>query len=329
MTQDTWSIGELAAGTGVSVKTLRYYSDSGLLPVAGRSTGGHRRFGPQAWERIRLIRRLRALDMPIATITQLVSGERSFDDVVSRELETVQERLTELRWRQATLESLDDCPGEERLRRLDILARVQHLPQARRSLTDHWYRALAATMPRRRLDIMIAMLCPDPPPDPGPATVLAYAELHLLIGTPDFTRWPQDHDEEMRDAPAFYAEIDEAAALTSVAMTQGLPPCAGAAVNAFVSAHARARRESDTPAFRAHLHALVSRSSGFDPRLERYWSLVGTVTGGRVLDMTAAHQWLTAGLSLSLTASPEPGPGPGPEPEPPKGDGGRLPRTRC
>ncbi|MFD9467472.1 hypothetical protein, partial [Streptomyces sp. NPDC060027] len=28
--------------------------------------------------------------------------------------------------------------------------------------------------------------------------------------TPSFTRWAQEHDEEMRDGPAFYAEIDEA-----------------------------------------------------------------------------------------------------------------------
>ncbi|WP_327135170.1 hypothetical protein OG311_35940 [Streptomyces sp. NBC_01343] len=75
-------------------------------------------------------------------------------------------------------------------------------------------------------------------------------------------------------------------------------------MNAFVSAHARARRESDTPAFRAYLHGLVSRSSGFDPRLERYWALVGTATGGRVLNMTVAHRWLTEGLSMSM--SPEP-----------------------
>lgn len=221
-------------------------------------------------------------------------------ELVATELEVVQERLTELRWRQATLKSLDECTSEERLRRLEILSRVQRLPQAHRTLTDHWYRELSAAMPKRRLDIMIAMLSPAPPQDPDPASALAYAELHLLIATPSFTRWTQDHDEEMRDAPAFYGEIDDAAVLTAAALAQGLPPSAGDAVNAFVSAHARARRESDTPAFREYLHGLVSKSSGFDPRLERYWALVGTATGGRVLNMTVAHRWLTDGLSISI-----------------------------
>ncbi|MFJ3204739.1 MerR family transcriptional regulator [Streptomyces sp. NPDC086989] len=303
MTQDTWSIGELAAATGLPVKTLRYYSDSGLLPVAARSTGGHRRYGPEAWERIRLIRRLRALDTPIATITQVVTGECTLGELVATELEAVQERLSELRWREATLKALDDCPGEERLRRLEILSRVQRLPEAHCTLTDHWYRELSAAMPKPRLDIMVAMLAPAPPQAPVPASALAYAELHLLISTPGFTRWTQDHEEEVRDGPAFYAEIDEAATLTADALAHGLPPGAGDAVDAFVSAHARARRESDTPAFRAHLHGLVSRSSGFDPRLERYWALVGTATGGRVLNMTVAHRWLTDGLSMSIAAT--------------------------
>ncbi|MDA5284306.1 MerR family transcriptional regulator [Streptomyces sp. Isolate_45] len=300
MTQDTWSIGELAAGSGVPVKTLRYYSDSGLLPVAARSAGGHRRYGSDAWERIRLIRRLRALDTPIATITQVVTGESSLGELVAGELELVQERLTELRWREATLKSLDDCAGEERLRRLEILSRVQRLPQAHRTLTDHWHGELSGAMPKQRLDMMIAMLAPAPPQDPDAASALAYAELHVLISAPSFTRWTRDYDEEMRDGPAFYAEIDEAAALTAAALAQGLSPRAGDAVNAFVSAHARARRESDAPAFRAYLHGLVSRSSGFDPRLERYWGLVGTATRGRVLNMTVAHRWLTDGLAMSM-----------------------------
>ncbi|MFP1625467.1 hypothetical protein ACLB9X_09845 [Streptomyces sp. 5K101] len=140
------------------------------------------------------------------------------------QLEVVQERLTELRWREATLKSLDDCPSEERLRRLEILSRVQRLPQARRTLTDHWYRELPAAMPKRRLDIMIAMLSPDPPQDPDPATVLACAELHLLISTPAFTRWTQDHAEEMRDGPAFYGEIDDAAVLTAAAPSASRGP---------------------------------------------------------------------------------------------------------
>lgn len=41
-------IGELAARTGLPVKTIRYYSDIGLRPESGRSRGGHRRYAADA-----------------------------------------------------------------------------------------------------------------------------------------------------------------------------------------------------------------------------------------------------------------------------------------
>ncbi|MET8956603.1 MerR family transcriptional regulator [Streptomyces sp. NPDC004533] len=290
----------MAAAAGLSVKTVRYYSDSGLLPVAERSSGGHRRYGAEALERLRLIRQLRALDTPIATITQVVSGERSLADVVDAEFAAVQNQLAELRWRQATLQSLSDCGPEERLRRLHIVSRVQRLPEARHTLSELWYRTLPKAMPKHWLDRMVAMLSPAPPDHPSPESVLAYAELHLLTVTPSFTQWTHDHRQEIRDAPSFYAQVDEAAQQTVAALTQGLAPQPGDAVNAFVSAHARAHGEADTPAFRARLHTLVSQSSGYDPRLERYWSLVGTATDGQSFNMVTAHRWLSDALAASL-----------------------------
>ena len=35
-------IGQLAARTGLPVRTLRFYADAGLLPEAGRSGSGYR-----------------------------------------------------------------------------------------------------------------------------------------------------------------------------------------------------------------------------------------------------------------------------------------------
>ncbi|MEU3957985.1 MerR family DNA-binding transcriptional regulator, partial [Streptomyces achromogenes] len=52
----TLSIGDLAARARTTVKTIRFYSDQGLLPEAARSSGGHRRYGPDALARLRTIR---------------------------------------------------------------------------------------------------------------------------------------------------------------------------------------------------------------------------------------------------------------------------------
>lgn len=50
-------IGELAAATGASVRSLRYYEAQGLL-AAVRSTSGQRTYGPEAVQRVVLIQQL-------------------------------------------------------------------------------------------------------------------------------------------------------------------------------------------------------------------------------------------------------------------------------
>ncbi|MEU3173729.1 MerR family transcriptional regulator, partial [Streptomyces sp. NPDC007000] len=70
-----WSIGEFAERAGATVKSVRFYSDRGLLPEAFRSGGGHRRYGPEALERLRLIRSLRALDLSLPEVRRVLEDE--------------------------------------------------------------------------------------------------------------------------------------------------------------------------------------------------------------------------------------------------------------
>ena len=42
MAQDVWKVGELAEQTGVSVRTLHYYDEIGLLSPSERTGSGHR-----------------------------------------------------------------------------------------------------------------------------------------------------------------------------------------------------------------------------------------------------------------------------------------------
>lgn len=50
-------IGELSARTGVSIRSLRYYDDQGLLP-AERTSGGHRAYPEAAIDRVIRIQEL-------------------------------------------------------------------------------------------------------------------------------------------------------------------------------------------------------------------------------------------------------------------------------
>lgn len=67
----TYSIGELAELSGMSVHTLRWYESQGLFPRAvPRSSGGRRIFNDEAVRWLALLSRLRESGMPVAQIAE-------------------------------------------------------------------------------------------------------------------------------------------------------------------------------------------------------------------------------------------------------------------
>ncbi|MFY1693028.1 MerR family transcriptional regulator [Plantactinospora sp. WMMB782] len=64
-------IGELAARAGVSVRSLRYYEEQGLL-TSVRSPSGHRRYAEGQVERVLLIQRLFAGGLSSRAIVDLL-----------------------------------------------------------------------------------------------------------------------------------------------------------------------------------------------------------------------------------------------------------------
>ena len=69
--QDGLSIGELSARADLSPRTVRYYEELGLLPNVRRRAGGRRVYGADELERLRFIRRLKALGLSLAEIRDL------------------------------------------------------------------------------------------------------------------------------------------------------------------------------------------------------------------------------------------------------------------
>ena len=64
-------IGDLAAETGVSVRSLRYYEEQGLL-TASRTASGQRVYTDAAVERVQLVQQLFAAGLASRTIVQLL-----------------------------------------------------------------------------------------------------------------------------------------------------------------------------------------------------------------------------------------------------------------
>ena len=67
-----FSIGKMAARTGVKVPTIRYYEEIGLLTVPGRNSGNHRRYEQADLERLSFIKHARDLGLGINAIHDLL-----------------------------------------------------------------------------------------------------------------------------------------------------------------------------------------------------------------------------------------------------------------
>jgi DNA-binding transcriptional MerR regulator len=65
-------IGELARRTGLSIRTLRYYEEIGLLPVPARGEGGQRRYGEAEIARLQQIVSLRRIGLRLDEIRALL-----------------------------------------------------------------------------------------------------------------------------------------------------------------------------------------------------------------------------------------------------------------
>lgn len=99
-------IGAVAARSGVSVKTIRFYCDQGLLQPSGRSEGRYRLFDASVYGELALIRTLRALDIPLVTITAVLESRRSGVCTCDNLQTTIRDKAGEIEQRIADLQSL-------------------------------------------------------------------------------------------------------------------------------------------------------------------------------------------------------------------------------
>jgi DNA-binding transcriptional MerR regulator len=66
-----YSIGQICADLELSLRTVRYYEELGLLPGIRRRKGGRRTYGADELERLRFIQRLKHLGLTLEEIGQL------------------------------------------------------------------------------------------------------------------------------------------------------------------------------------------------------------------------------------------------------------------
>src|SRR5688500_12305775 len=83
-------IGAAARATGLSVKAIRFYESSGFVPAPQRTGSGYRHYTDADLRRLRLLRQMRVLGMPLAEIRPLL------EKVMSAECAEFATELTEV-----------------------------------------------------------------------------------------------------------------------------------------------------------------------------------------------------------------------------------------
>jgi DNA-binding transcriptional MerR regulator len=77
------TIKEVAAATGVTAHTLRYYERIGLMPSVPRADSGHRRYGPDEVRWIEFLRKMQQTGMSIQRMLEYARLLRRGDSTIA------------------------------------------------------------------------------------------------------------------------------------------------------------------------------------------------------------------------------------------------------
>jgi DNA-binding transcriptional MerR regulator len=140
-----FSIGRRAALTGLPVKTIRFYSDAGLLPPSGRTEAGHRRYTATDVARLQLVRTLRDLDVALDTVGRLLAGRRELSELLAAHVAALEARDQALHRQLAVVRAAAASPTPATLRRVHVLSRLEAAERGR--LLDRFWDRVTEGLP--------------------------------------------------------------------------------------------------------------------------------------------------------------------------------------
>ena len=187
MTDDGWySIGQLAERTGLSVRTIRFSSDEGVVPATGRSVAGYRRYDVDALARLDLVRTLRDLGLPLPTIRAVLDDGLSLPQVAAAHARALDTQISALRLRRAVLRAV--AKGDTTTKEAALMHQLAKMSDAERArliqdFVDSTFGDLDANP---EFVEMLRAATPDLPDDPTPEQVQAWVELAELAQDRDF-----------------------------------------------------------------------------------------------------------------------------------------------
>jgi DNA-binding transcriptional MerR regulator len=300
-------IGEVARRAGLSVKTVRYYSDLGLVPEADRSMSGYRRYDTTALVRLEFVRTLRELGLDLATIRKVLERDADLPAVAAAHAEALSTQIRVLRMQRAALRAI----ARRELTRKDIdhMNRIaQATADERRRIIEEFVDSIftgvevdpAREEDARRFQARMRGATPELPDDPTDEQVDAWLELADLVRDEDFRGRLREMSARsfggggssaFPTGPAAMSLAQLVTGKAGPAADAGLDPTSAEArpvVDELAGAFAAAAGRTDDAAYRRELADGID--SGNDPRAERYWQLMATINGWPPVPSTG-HLW--------------------------------------
>ena len=121
--------------TGISKRNIRFYEQKGMLHPARNQDNDYRDYSSQDIERLKLIRALRMVDMPLEEIQKVLDGKTSLEDAATAQERQLRERVQEVQTAIRFCKSLQGLSGDVEV---DAILREMDREENRKHLFTQW-----------------------------------------------------------------------------------------------------------------------------------------------------------------------------------------------
>jgi DNA-binding transcriptional MerR regulator len=289
------SIGGLARRTGLPVRTIRFWSDIGVLPPVARTGSGRRLYDAASVARLELVATLRELGFGLADVRRVLDGQVTVAEVAAVHLEALDAQIRALRLQRAVVAAVAKRAADsEEMTMVNKLARLS--VAERRQIIDDFTADVFQGLDPNPAGAARWAAGPNLPDDPSPEQVDAWVELAELAGDPDFRQRVRQITGYGVQAQAGDGRLDFdwAQDNAEAAVLRGCPPDSAEAaqvVDRILETPGRAAENQPRGELLAELEVLT------DPRIERYWQLTAIINGWPPFPShMPAFEWLIAAL---------------------------------
>ncbi|MDT0457279.1 MerR family transcriptional regulator [Streptomyces sp. DSM 41527] len=300
-----YSIGELSRRTGLSVRTIRFYSDSGVVAPTTRSPAGYRLYDLDALLRLELLCTLRELGMSLATIRRVLDRELSVAEVTAAHADAMDVQIRVLRLRQSVLRAVAGRGSDPE--EIKLMHRLTQLSgeERRRTIDDFVEGTFGTTDAGPAAVAMVRAATPDLPDDPSSEQVAAWVELAELVGDEDFRARMRRTARRQAAGRGLDIESDAGEELmdftrrkVAAAMESGIDPLSDRAAPVLDDlTHRFAEVFARTPDTEFRNWMARQFEEAHDPQVDRYWRLVWIVNGWKVVpNLIPVYPWLIQAL---------------------------------